>query len=176
MTEDIERLLFNYSNARKSWEAWCFLGNLHLKVPNYKVRNYADNNQLLFHLRYLTLKDFHIEIYKILKDNKNNRDNIFELLRSVSPDNPKYKDAMQNLEDLKNHGPAIKDITNIRDKYYAHLDIDYGSYIENDRSVVDMYKCFELIEKSIITIASMEYLMGYLDKIPSRDEFTLVTP
>ena len=63
-----ERLLKNYYNARKSWEGWCYLNNIDLKKKNSSIREYVDQNELLYHCRYLLLKDLHIELYKIIKD------------------------------------------------------------------------------------------------------------
>ena len=84
MTSAIKRLLKNYSNARQSWESWCYMINYNCKERDSTIPKYIDTNELLFHLRYLAMKDFHIELYKILKQTKNNQDNIFTLLENVS--------------------------------------------------------------------------------------------
>ena len=80
MQSKITRLLKNFSNARRSWECWCFMVNFNLDNPNLQIVSVVNANPLLFHLRYLSLKDFYIELYKILKNSKNNSDNIFAQL------------------------------------------------------------------------------------------------
>ncbi len=169
----IDRLIFSYSNARKSWETWGFLNNLNLKTPNDKVKSYVNNNELLKHFRFLAFKDVHIELYKILKDNRNNKDNIFRLLREVPVNDPRKSNAEKRIADLNEHLDFINNLRNTRDKYYAHLDEDFENYIQGNRTVNEMYYLFQCIEQAIISLTSLEYLMAHLDKIPSRDEFTL---
>ena len=36
--KETERLLKNYSNARKSWEGWCYLSNIDLKENNSDIK------------------------------------------------------------------------------------------------------------------------------------------
>lgn len=176
MTDNIERLLVNYSNARKSFEAWCYLNNLDLKICNPELRHYVDNNDLLYHLRYIAHKDFYIELYKILRYKKDNKDNIISLLKTVNPNESKYPDAIKILSEIDAHQHVISRINNIRDKFYAHLDPEHKEYINKDNSIEDLYQCFYLIESSIIVLTSKEFIMTYLDKIPSRDEFNLTIP
>ncbi len=171
----IDRLTFSYSNARKSWETWGFLNNLNLKTSNDKVQDYVENNELLKHFRYLSFKDFHIELYKILKDNRNNQDNIFRLLREIPDNDPRKNNADKRLADLNEHFDFITKLLNTRDKYYAHLDKDYENYIKDTGTVNEMYYLFQCVEQAIIALTSLEYLMSHLDKIPSRDEFILNT-
>lgn len=171
----IDRLTFNYSNARKSWETWGFLNNLKLKTPNEKIREYVDNNELLKHFRFLSFKDFHIELYKVLKDSRNNHDNIFKLLREIPDNDPRKINADKRLADLIEHSDFITILLNKRDKYYAHLDQDYVNYINKNGTVNDIYYLFQCIEQAIIALTSLEYILSHLDKIPSRDEFILNT-
>ena len=93
MGSKIERLLKNYSNARKSWEAWCFMSGLNneLKQEFRATKLQVENSPLLSHLRYLALKDYHIELYKVLKKSPSNKDNIFNLLEKRVLSNPKNK-------------------------------------------------------------------------------------
>src|SRR5258706_15605703 len=99
MDTKLDRLLKNYSNARRSWESWCFMVNFNLDKPNAEVREKVDNNPLLFHLRYLALKDFYIEVYKVLKNSKNNSDNIFSQLQELKENDPsKTIEINQRLE------------------------------------------------------------------------------
>ena len=176
MTDPFERLLINYSNARKSWEAWCFLSNINLKKKNPELRKHVDEDGLLYHLRYLALKDVHIESYKILKCSKNrnnNKDNVFRFLKAISLSDSKHEEAMRNLNEFEANNHLIEEIINARDKYFAHLDIDYKIYVKDAKPINDLYKCFELIEKSIITLTSLDYFTSYLNKTPSRDEFVI---
>ena len=165
--ESINRLIINYHNARKSWEGWCFINNIDLDPPRRQIRELTDTNDFLYYLRYLLNKDMHIELYKIIKGNKNTTDNIFKLLRKVNS-----VDANNHLEELNSFSKEIKSITDCRDKFYAHLDPNYEDYLENFE-VSNYYKLFALVEKAIIILGYENELLQTLEKIPSRNEFTL---
>ncbi|MDP2386829.1 MAG: hypothetical protein Q8M29_10690 [Bacteroidota bacterium] len=175
MDNTIDRLTYSYSNARKSWETWCFLVNLDLKTTNDKILKYVENNELLQHFRFLSFKDFHIELYKILKDSRNNQDNIFRLLRDIPNTDERKNNTDKRLAELTEHLEFINKLLDTRDKYYAHLDKDYEKHIKEGRTVNDIYYLFQCVEQAIIALTSLEYLTSHLDKIPSRDEFTLNT-
>jgi hypothetical protein len=163
-----ERLLKNYFNARKSWEGWCYLNNIHLKNNNSSIWKYVDQNELLFHCRYLLLKDLHIELYKIRKDkNSTSRDNIFKLLRNVNS-----KKSIQLLNELNDFKSELNSLTDTRDKFYAHLDEDYGDFLQSFE-IENYYKTFEYIESAIIILGKEKELRELLKEIPSRDEFEL---
>jgi len=132
----LDRLLKNYYNSRRSWEAWCYLNNIDVQKPNLELRNYCDNNFLLQHVRFLLLKDIHIELYKIIKKGKNTIDNIFTLL--IENDSVLANTHLKKIED---HNLLIKNITDTRDKFYAHLDKDYNDYLSNAH-VNDYYTIF----------------------------------
>jgi hypothetical protein len=175
MTPNIERLLKNYSNARQSWEAWCFMINFNCDNPNKARLAYIDKNDLLFHLRYLALKDFHIEIYKVLKQGKYDTDSIFKLLKQTAmSDKSKENKVAYNISELEQNRTTIDELCDIRDKFYAHLDKDYEKYLITGTKLADILKCFIAIEQSIITITSLEFLQSYLDNIPSRNDLTLL--
>ncbi|UOK42209.1 MULTISPECIES: hypothetical protein [Flavobacterium] len=163
--EASERLLKNYYNSRKSWEAWCYLNNIDLKNSKPEIRKYVDENELLYYLRYLALKDVHIELYKILKNSKNTVDNIFMLLNQ----NPQTK-AKEHLLKLNEFETEIKSLTNARDKFYAHLDSDYKDFLSNFE-IESYYTIFELIEEAIFILGKENELLELLKEIPSRDEF-----
>ena len=79
MSNSVDRLIKNYCNARKSWEVWCYLSGFDndLKISKKEVRQTVDDNPLFFHLRYLSMKDYYIELYKVVKYRfiiKNNHD------------------------------------------------------------------------------------------------------
>ncbi len=168
MTSEItERLLKNYYNARKSWEGWCYLNNIALKVQKCDVRKYVDENELLFYLRYLLSKDMHIELYKIIRNSKNTTDNIYKLLRNLNT-----VEAISYLKKLDSFEIKIKSLNDLRDKFYAHLDADYKDFITNFK-VDDYYKIFELIEEAIIILGKKSELLAILETIPSRDEFEI---
>src|SRR5215204_6591036 len=121
MTSNIERLLKNYSNARQSWEAWCFMVNFDCKEKNSAIVKYIDQHDLLFHLRFLALKDFHIEAYKILRRSSNNKDNVFALLEKVADSDRSKMQAVDScLAELENQKETIDGIVDLRDKFYAH--------------------------------------------------------
>lgn len=167
--ETLDRLIKNYFNSRKSWEAWCYLNNLHLKTSKPEIRKYADNNELLYYLRYLLLKDLHIELSKIIKFSRNTGDSIFQLLK-----NHNSVESRNHLLKLEDFNTQIKSITDTRDKFYAHLDHDYKNFLSSFE-VEDYYKIFELIEESIIIMGKEKELKETLKSIPSRDEFELKT-
>ena len=166
--KETERLLKNYSNARKSWEGWCYLNNFDLNEDNSNIRNYVDNNELLYHCRYLLLKDLHIELYKIIKDKEStSRDNIFKLLTNKNTEESKI--LLENLNDFKTE---LNLLTNIRDKFYAHLDENYEDFLKSFR-IENYYKTFEFIESAIIILGKEKELLESLKLIPSRDEFKI---
>ena len=141
MTIPSERLIFNYTHARRSWESWCYMVNYDVKVDNTEISDFVTNDNLLVHLRYLGLKDFHVEITKIIKESNNYSDNIFKLLKAITNhDNPKKADALKNLEELNNCSEIIKSIIAARDKYFAHLDPDFNEYLKS-LSILDINHC-----------------------------------
>jgi hypothetical protein len=168
MDESIHRLIKNYSTARTSWETWCFLNDLDMKKSSKVIRELCGNNKLFYHFRYLSLKDVHIELYKILKENSSSKDNIFKLLKND------YRGHSELFEEFKKLDYEIKAINNARDKIYAHLDPDFNEYMESFK-VNDFYRAFDLIEKSIIALGYETQLLEALKLIPSRDEFELRT-
>lgn len=173
MTTPFERLVFNYANARRSWECWCFMVNHQIKVDRHEIHAYINNDSLLFHFRYLALKDFHIEITKIIKESWSCKDNVFKLLKSLTNEgNPKKDEAAICLIQLNECKAIMKSIIDARDKYFAHLDPNFKEYLK-DLIIMDVNHCFAAIENSIMTLTSKEILLSQLDKIPSRDEFQL---
>ena len=175
MNANITRLLKNYSNARQSWEVWCFMVNYNCKERNQERLTYIDTNELLSQLRYLALKDFHIEIYKVLKESKFDSDSVYKLLRETAEkDNSKQNDVELSLAELESCKATIKELCDIRDKFYAHLDKDFEKYLITETKLTDILKCFMAVEKSIITITSTAVLQSYLNEIPSRDDLNLL--
>ena len=65
--------------------------NNELKQEFRATKLQVENSPLLSHLRYLALKDYHIELYKVLKKSPSNKDNIFNLLEKRVLSNPKNK-------------------------------------------------------------------------------------
>lgn len=165
-----ERLLRTYANARKSWEAWCFMNNLHTETNQSEIRKQIDNNVLLFHLRFLTLKDMHIELYKIIKESGNNESNIVSILRNNRKDECELR-----LKEFHGLTGEIDSIVKARNKFYAHLDKNYSNYLNEFSGIEQYYKVFEWIEKSIISIGLKSELNEILKTIPSRNEFELCT-
>ena len=174
MDAQLERLLKNYCNVRQNYEAWCFMVNANLKVPQSNTSEHIRNNKLLSHLCYLSIKDFYLEFYKILKESPDNSDNIFTLLKNLMETNPiKKKEAELNLEDIEKNRIIITQLCNQRDKYFAHLDKDFESNTYSSVTDIDINKVFTSIEKAIVTLTSLETLVIYLEEIPSRDDFKL---
>ncbi|GAA4062228.1 hypothetical protein GCM10022389_03440 [Flavobacterium cheonanense] len=169
MDSSICRLLKNYHNSRKSWEAWCFLDNIDLEEDNQKIKDLTDNNQFLKLTRYLFLKDLHIELYKILKNSRSSEDNLIKLLK-----NKNTKESRSHLRKFILFKPEINSTLNARDKFYAHLDSDYESYLKGFD--VRIYNdIFVLIEQGIIILGYEKELINTLKNIPSRDEYKSIT-
>ena len=174
MNTPTDRLLINYSNARRSWESWGFMMNWNLEKPKPEVVEYILKNELLSHLRYLAFKDFHIEMYKIIKDSSRNSDNIFSLLKKrQTQDTSKYEIIDKNIGELIKNTTAINLICDTRDKFYAHLDKNHESYNGIRLSVPMALNCFIAVENAIMTLTSREILQSHLDNIPSRDDLHL---
>lgn len=174
MSNSIDRLLKNYCNARKSWEAWCFMSGLNndLKQEFRASKLKVDNSPLLSHFRYLAMKDYHIELYKVLKNTLNNKDNIYTLLEKRFRSNPKNKTEVEKaLQAMNSEKAIVTDLCDIRDKFYAHLDKKYEDYISKKGYVVDTGNLFCLVEKAIIVLTSDERLKKELAKIESRDDY-----
>lgn len=174
LPSSIVRLLKNYCNARKSWEAWCYLSGLNddLEQQFRLTKTQVDNSPLLSHLRFLAMKDYHIELYKVLKKSNFNKDNLFLLLEKRLRSNPKNKNQVEDaLNNLNDYAEVIDAHCNVRDKYYAHLDKDYKKYIENNRYVSETNHLFHLIEKAIIELTSLEVLQSQLNMIQSRKDY-----
>lgn len=181
MKDNIERLLKNYLNTRKSWESWCYLvssGGLDFNTGQYdydsSIKKIVDENILLSHLRYLAFKDFHIEIYKIIRNSLNTTDNIFSVLNIFLIERPDLKYEIQAC--LKTFGELqleIKKMTDIRDKLYAHLDPNYKDYIEMKSGLKEYNETLKAIEAAIILLISNDRFQKALAEIPSRDEFNL---
>ena len=174
MDAQLDRLLKNYCNVRQNYEAWSFMINANLKVPQLETAKHIRDNKLLSHLCYLAIKDFYFEFYKLIKDPDGNTNNIFTLLKSLMETNPlKKKEVESNLAELEKNRITITQLCNFRDKYFAHLDKDHEHFRLSGISDNDIMKVFTAVEKSIVTLTSMETLLIYLDEIPSRDEFKL---
>ena len=152
MNKSIDRLIRNYCNARKSWEVWCYLSGLdnEFKTSKKEVQQIVDDNPLFFHLRYLSMKDYYIELYKVIKESSFNADNIFNLLQKRIKSNPKnideVKKALNGLSEIKE---TIVGFCNIRDKFYAHLDKDFEKYINKGKSLKETNQLFFAIEKGM---------------------------
>ena len=176
MNSSVDRLIKNYLNARKSFEAWCFMSGLdnHLNLINREVREKVDKNPLLFHLRFLAMKDFSIELYKILKNSQRNEDNIYDLLEKRIKSNPKNLSELEIVhKKLRDEEVVIKDLCDIRDKFYAHLDKNFEKYLSTRSNIVDIQNLFSIIEEIIILLTSYEELMLNLKSIESREDYFL---
>lgn len=174
--KSIDRLLKNYLNARKSWEAWCFMSGLNndLELKGNSVRNKIDNNPLLFHLRFLAMKDYHIELYKVLKNSQSNKDNIYTLLERRIKSNPKNLSDLEIVyKKLKDEELVVKDLCDIRDKFYAHLDKNFEKYLTQKNKLENTQYLFSIIEEIIILLTSYEELILNLNEIESRDDLFL---
>ena len=67
----------------------------------------------------------------------------------------------------------IKNICDIRDKFYAHLDKDYNSFLKDNISINDVHNIFFEIESALIKLTSNEKIKSELHLIESRMDFNL---
>jgi len=174
MDSKIDRLLKNYSNARKSWEVWCFMSGLNkeLKQEHRASKLKVDKSPLYSHLRFLAMKDYHIELYKVLKNTQNNKDNVNTLLERRVRSNPKNKlEVEKALQDLNSEITTVNNHCEIRDKYFAHLDKNYENFTSKKSYVSETHNLFHIIEMGIIALTSEEQLKKELAKIESREEY-----
>lgn len=167
LNTELERLISNYCNARKSWEGWCFLSSFDIQNQDVNFRDFVNKNDFLIHCRYILFKDINIELYKILKESNSSKDNIFKLLRKQNQENS--NELLKKISELKNE---IDIVLNVRDKFYAHLDKDYNSFLLKF-DLNNYYKIFELIEKGIIALGGEKKLKEFLNSIPSRNNFSI---
>ena len=86
--------------------------------------------------------------------------------------NKNNEQAKLLLESLDNFKAELNSLTNIRDKFYAHLDENYKDFLDSF-SIEDYYKTFEFIESAIIILGKEKELLESLKFIPSRDEFKI---
>ena len=77
------------------------------------------------------------------------------------------------MKDLLEIWDSIKDVCDIRDKFYAHLDKDFKKYTVNKINIISTNKLFEKIEKGIITLTSLEVLTENLNQINSREDYDI---
>jgi hypothetical protein len=148
--------------------------NNDLELKGNLVSKNIDNNPLLFHLRYLSMKDYHIELYKVLKNSPNNKDNIYNLLEKRIKSNPKNLTELEIvLKKLRDEEAVIKDLCDIRDKFYAHLDKNFEKFLLNKNKLEKTQYLFSIIEEIIILLTSLEELMINLKAIESREDYFL---
>lgn len=173
MQDKIERLLRNYSNSYYSREAWRFMmssGDYNKQIGIYdyetSIKKRVDENPLFNHLRFLAFKDFHIEIYKVIKKSKGNSDNIFYVLEELIKIRPFARKSLEDvLTELNNIKDDIDRITNIRDKFYAHLDPDHMDY-GGQGSLNHHEKVLFIVGKAISIITSEKEHKALQDKVP----------
>jgi hypothetical protein len=170
MEEKIKRLILNYINTKRSWDAWWYMSwtgpmdeSTGLSNLKSSPKAIVDQNDLLTYSRYLAWKDFHIEISKIVTYSKH-KDDIYSLLRKFSDNNPQRKQEVnKNINDLDSLKNVIENIIKRRNNVYAHLGPDHKLY--GGLGAVDPYeKLFETLERAIETLTSKEEL----DEIKSR--------
>lgn len=176
INDSVDRLIKNYCNARRSWEVWCYLSGFDndFNISKKEVRQTVDVNPLFFHLRYLSMKDYYIELYKIVKESQNNKDNLYNLLQKRIKSNPKNIVEIESaLNGLFEIWDTIKYVCDIRDKFYTHLDKDFKEYTASKINILSTNKLFEKIEKGIISLTSLEELNENLNQINSREDYDI---
>lgn len=112
-----------------------------------------------------------IELCKLFSDSENQKYNLQKLLRKIAKDN-KYKDLnfdndilKQYQENLNGFADSIDEIKRLRDKLYAHTDIDPFEKIATTLGLAD---CGRLI-------AFGEELLQYLAGITCKEHYVFNT-
>lgn len=101
---------------------------------------------ILYH-EYLYIKNTILDLYKILNKKKDERFNIYKYIERIQLELKHFKQLTQNDIDswrskLASHDELIDHITNLRSKYYAHIDKDYEKYTQ----IADSEILFEKLE------------------------------
>lgn len=83
----------------------------------------------------LYIKNTVIELYKILKDNDNEKHNIYKYLRIIENNKRHFKNLKPETLDLwrsklNGYSDKAEIIFGLRSKYYAHIDINHQNYLD----------------------------------------------
>jgi len=82
----------------------------------------------------LYIKNTVIDLYKILSYNKNERYNIFKYLNKIELNRKNFNITVDQIktwkENIEKHQSKATIITNLRSKYYAHIDSDHSAYLK----------------------------------------------
>ena len=175
MNNTKQRLIRTYVNIRRNYEIILYL----TKRKNRAISILVNSDELLSHWCYLTFKDLHIEIDKAISfrkpKNKKETDFVFSGLvmhifnESNLNENKKAK-LYNKILTLKD---AIKTIRNTRDKFYAHIDADYESYLGN-QSLRDIEKIVFLIQDIMCKIFGNKEVTEILNTIPSSNDYSIL--
>lgn len=145
------------------------------KRTNTELSRLVNNDELLSHWRYLTFKDLHIEIIKAITVVKPREKQEYEfgglimdtLNNSSLSETNKFK-LHKKMVVLKD---AIRAIKNTRDKFYAHLDSDYESYLGN-QNIKDIEKIVFLIQDIMCKVFGNKEVIEILNTIPSSNDYS----
>jgi len=94
---------------------------------------------IMYH-EHLYIKNTVIDLYKILSNNKNERYNIFKYLNKIELNKKYFNITIEQIkawkENIERHQSKATIITNLRSKYYAHIDSDHSEYLKIARDVI----------------------------------------
>lgn len=144
-----------------------------------------DINFIVFH-EFLYIKNTIIELHKLLSDSNGEQYNIHKYLRSIELNKKIFtKLTSQKISEwkknLEKHNLLIAEISNLRSKYYAHVDKNYQTFVSSASDKIEFTNFEDLfsalqsfyIESNLIlyntitgfkTAISVDYFNQILDK------------
>lgn len=162
-----------FTNIRKDWEILMYLSHRNRR----EIKNYVDDNPLLFHWRYLTFKDIFIEIDKMISHRSKGKDKPKTLqgkiIDTISNSDLSEKNKLELRKRLSKRLETIKQITSVRDKYYAHLDKDFKGYLGGIR-MNDLRKLIFVVQGILVRVYGKRDIEEILKEIPSSDDYDLI--
>ncbi len=166
-----ERLIRTYINIRRNYEIILYL----TKRNNKAIRLLVNSDELLSHWRYLTYKDLQIELDKALSFRKSKKGNyvfsglVIDIFNSSDLSNKKRERLKNKILIFKE---AITEVRNTRDKFYAHIDTDFKSYLGN-QSIGDIEKIIFLIQDIMCKVFGNKKVTEILETIPSSNDYLI---
>lgn len=155
-----------FENARRNLGILTYLFPKH----NREFKKAVDGDPLLFHWRYLSLKDFYIETVKMAyyviprgKTKKEFRGLLADAIKESTWS--KTEKTRQEIKILR-LDPKIQSMKLTRDKYYAHLDTDHEWFLKNDVSLPDMQKIIFVIQGIMVKLYGRKFVEDIVKKIP----------
>ena len=168
----IEEAVFNcYRNMRTDYEIILYLG----KGGHPKIVN---RNKLLKRWQLLTLRDLIIQSNTILSYRKKRKTDTYEytgyIIEALKASNLSEKTKRVLWNKIYRKKDIIIEIQTTRDKYYAHLDLDYRSRVKPNSGIYDYGRVIFTVGSIIQRIYGTKKFQSALDEIESRDDYNLL--